>query len=163
MKTLDLSGQKVVALRDVETALREGVSEMLVCEKTILTPSARDLIAARGLSVRRSEASNATKPGACGCAGAGCAHCPGAPKNRPAAASRNGEATQSAAGTRVPLVQALSVGVSPCDLCDRGRERDGGPDYPRVAAPRRGAPCEEDLNAIIQRVTDEVIAALNKR
>jgi L-fuculose-phosphate aldolase len=78
MKTIDLTGHKVVAVRDVETAARQGFSELLVCEKTILTPSAQDAVVARGLALRRAENSNAKGTGACGCAGAGCRSCPGA-------------------------------------------------------------------------------------
>ena len=76
MKTVDLTGVKVVALRDVEAAIQQGATELTICDKTILTPSAQDLIGARGLALKRAAKASASS-GNCGCAGAGCRNCPG--------------------------------------------------------------------------------------
>ena len=55
MKSIDLTGLQVVALRDVETAAKQGATELLVCSRGILTPSARDLIQRSGLVLRKAE------------------------------------------------------------------------------------------------------------
>jgi L-fuculose-phosphate aldolase len=58
MKSFDLTEYRVVTGEDVERAAREGAGEVTVREGAILTPSARDLISAKGISVR------AVSPGA---------------------------------------------------------------------------------------------------
>jgi len=55
MKSIDLTGQQVVALRDVETAAKAGATELLMCSRGILTPSARDFIQRSGLTLRKAE------------------------------------------------------------------------------------------------------------
>ena len=45
MKSVDLSGQKVVSARDVEAAVAAGATELVLCPRAIVTPTARDLIA----------------------------------------------------------------------------------------------------------------------
>jgi len=52
MKTVDLTGLKVIALRDVEAAVQQGAGEIVICEKTVLTPSAHDLVQARSEDAR---------------------------------------------------------------------------------------------------------------
>jgi L-fuculose-phosphate aldolase len=56
MTSFDLKHQRVVTMEDVEDALRAGARELLIREGTILTPSARDAIAAGNLSIRTSGA-----------------------------------------------------------------------------------------------------------
>ncbi len=62
----------------VENAEFQSARERIrTCDKTILIPSAQDLIGARGLTLRRA-AKASTSSGSCGWAGAGCQNCPGA-------------------------------------------------------------------------------------
>ncbi len=44
-KCFDISGQKLVAMRDVQNARSAGASRVLIGDKTIVTPSARDFLA----------------------------------------------------------------------------------------------------------------------
>jgi len=69
MKSIDLTGQQVVALRDVETAAKAGATELLVCSRGILTPSARDFIQRNGLTLRKAEKPAAVCSGCSGCSG----------------------------------------------------------------------------------------------
>jgi len=79
MKSIDLTGKKVVALRDVEAAVKDGVTEVLVCSRGVITPSARDFIQQRGLALRTSEKPAAARNGCGGCSG-----CSGCKPNAPA-------------------------------------------------------------------------------
>ena len=69
MKSIDLTGQQVVALRDVETAAKQGATELLVCSRGIVTPSARDFIQRSGLTLRKAEKPAAVCNGCSGCSG----------------------------------------------------------------------------------------------
>jgi L-fuculose-phosphate aldolase len=51
MTCVDLSGKGVIALRDVEAAVAAGATRLLVGERSILTPSARDLLQRRGIGL----------------------------------------------------------------------------------------------------------------
>lgn len=51
MKQIDLSHQKVIAARDIEAAGKDGVTEVLVRDGGIVTPSARDIIGRFGMKV----------------------------------------------------------------------------------------------------------------
>ena len=77
MKSIDFTGRKVVAMRDVAAAAADGATEVVVCGRTILTPSARDFIRQRGLVMRNSEQPRA------GCNCGGCSKCAGAPAAKP--------------------------------------------------------------------------------
>lgn len=52
MQTVDLSEMKVVAVRDVERAGKAGVKEVVVNERGIVTPAARDLLNRYGITLR---------------------------------------------------------------------------------------------------------------
>ncbi len=52
MKTLDLSAHKVVSAKDVEAAIEQGATEVVLCPRAIVTPTARDLLFRHGCSVR---------------------------------------------------------------------------------------------------------------
>jgi L-fuculose-phosphate aldolase len=54
MTTMDLSAQKVVSVRDVESALKAGARELRVRDGGIITPSARDLLRKAGLTLHTS-------------------------------------------------------------------------------------------------------------
>jgi L-fuculose-phosphate aldolase len=58
MSSYDLTHQKVVTLEDVEAAARSGAKELLLRDGVILTPSARESMAARGLASRNGSGSN---------------------------------------------------------------------------------------------------------
>ena len=73
MKSIDLTGQKVVALRDVEAAAKGGATEVLVCSRGVVTPSARDFVQQRGLTLRKSDKPAAACSGCSECAG--CSGC----------------------------------------------------------------------------------------
>jgi L-fuculose-phosphate aldolase len=51
MKQVDLSSQKVVSARDIETAGKSGVTEVIMQEGGLLTPSARDVIARYNMKI----------------------------------------------------------------------------------------------------------------
>ena len=53
MKTVDLTGLRVIAMRDVEAAVQQGATELAIREKAIVTPSAQDIVQSRGLTLRR--------------------------------------------------------------------------------------------------------------
>jgi L-fuculose-phosphate aldolase len=55
MKTIDLTRLQVVALRDVEAAAKDGASELLLCSRAVVTPSARDFGRRSGIVFRKAE------------------------------------------------------------------------------------------------------------
>src|SRR6266853_397382 len=65
MKTVDLK-ERVITLSDVEAAIRDGATELLVGETAILTPSAREVVELRRIAVRigSAPAASAGTPGA---------------------------------------------------------------------------------------------------
>lgn len=52
MKSVDLSGLKLVSARDVETVSKDGVTELLISNRTVITPSARDRAQQSGIAFR---------------------------------------------------------------------------------------------------------------
>jgi len=52
MKSVDLSGRKVVSARDVEAAVAAGATEVVLCPRGVVTPTARDLLRRHGCAVR---------------------------------------------------------------------------------------------------------------
>ncbi len=52
MKSFDLRQFKVITLEDVENAVKAGAQELQVQSRAILTPSAKDLVTSKGLSVK---------------------------------------------------------------------------------------------------------------
>src|SRR5262245_13688054 len=66
MKQIDLSHQKVVAARDIETAGKDGATEIIVREGGVLTPSARDIIGRFGLKPVTANGTNPARPSANG-------------------------------------------------------------------------------------------------
>ena len=51
MKNIDISGRKLVALRDVENAVAAGASHVQIGENSVITPSARDFLAQHNIAV----------------------------------------------------------------------------------------------------------------
>ncbi|MGA2349321.1 MAG: class II aldolase/adducin family protein [Terracidiphilus sp.] len=51
MKSFDVSGQKLVAMRDVQNALAAGASRLLIGESCVVTPSARDFLAQNNIAL----------------------------------------------------------------------------------------------------------------
>jgi L-fuculose-phosphate aldolase len=67
MNSIDFTGHKVLALRDVQTARTAGATEFVVADKCIITPSARDFLQQHGITLRTgsgtgSHCSSAAKP-----------------------------------------------------------------------------------------------------
>jgi L-fuculose-phosphate aldolase len=60
MKSVDLSGQKVVSARDVEAAVAAGATELVLCPRAIVTPTARDLMRRHGCAMRGDSAPSGT-------------------------------------------------------------------------------------------------------
>jgi L-fuculose-phosphate aldolase len=58
MTSFDLTQHKVIAAEDIEAAARAGATELLIRDGAILTPSARDAVADRGLSMKTAANSN---------------------------------------------------------------------------------------------------------
>jgi L-fuculose-phosphate aldolase len=52
MKSVDLSACKVVSARDVQAAVAAGATEVVLCPRAVVTPTARDLLRRHGCSVR---------------------------------------------------------------------------------------------------------------
>ena len=59
-RCFDCSNRKVIALRDVQEAAASGATQILVCSKCVITPSARDLMQQRGIATVASGADTAT-------------------------------------------------------------------------------------------------------
>ncbi len=68
MSSLDLTGRRVVSLRDVEDAVRAGASELKVGAGGVVTPAARDALRKAGL---RLHTANGQSPATTAAAGAG--------------------------------------------------------------------------------------------
>jgi len=66
MKPADLTAYSVVSLRDIDAAVREGAREILVRERAVMTPSAREAIERHGLVTKTAAAREAprARPGA---------------------------------------------------------------------------------------------------
>jgi len=62
MKSVDLTGLKLIAQRDLDAAAQNGTKEIVIREGAVLTPSARDAISRYGLTLRtcNGTASNGT-------------------------------------------------------------------------------------------------------
>ena len=56
VKTIDLSGQSVVSLRDAQGAISAGATQVRICPKGVITPSARDLLTQHGIELATSAA-----------------------------------------------------------------------------------------------------------
>jgi L-fuculose-phosphate aldolase len=69
MTSFDLTRYRVVTMEDIEAASKAGAKELLLHERAILTPSARESIAARGLSVKNGASSEGAAPAAARSAG----------------------------------------------------------------------------------------------
>lgn len=52
MKSVDLTGMKLISVRDIEAAGKDGVTELLVCSRAVITPSARDRAQQSGITLR---------------------------------------------------------------------------------------------------------------
>jgi L-fuculose-phosphate aldolase len=61
MDSMDLTAYGVIALKDVEAAVREGAREIVTRSRVILTPSARDAVERAGLTVRAANAAGPTR------------------------------------------------------------------------------------------------------
>jgi L-fuculose-phosphate aldolase len=72
VKQIDLSSQNVLAMRDAESALAAGATQVKVCPRGVITPSARDFLREHGIEVTTgsapvaatSSASSASAPAA---------------------------------------------------------------------------------------------------
>ncbi len=60
MKPADLTASSVVSLRDIDAAVREGAREILVRERVVMTPSAREAIERHGLVTKTAASRRAT-------------------------------------------------------------------------------------------------------
>ena len=50
-KSVDISGRKVVAMRDVQEAAAAGASRILISENSIVTPAARDFLQQKKITI----------------------------------------------------------------------------------------------------------------
>ena len=53
-KSIDISGQKLVAMRDVQAALASGAKRVIIGETSVVTPSARDFLAQNNIAIESS-------------------------------------------------------------------------------------------------------------
>lgn len=117
MKSIDFTGQKVVALRDVTSLGADGATELLVCSRTIVTPSARDFLLERGVTVRTTGTANAASGAPCRHAGNDCRDCPGAasrvpaPSRQPAATAPDDSMERLFASPEAEAIKAEIVDV----------------------------------------------------
>ena len=51
VKSIDISGQKLLAMRDAQSALAAGASRVLISENCVVTPSARDFLAQHNIAL----------------------------------------------------------------------------------------------------------------
>ena len=64
MKNIDLTGKRLLAMRDAESAHSSGASQILICENCVVTPSARDFLAQNNIALVTGAASKAAAPAA---------------------------------------------------------------------------------------------------
>jgi ethanolamine utilization cobalamin adenosyltransferase len=62
MKSVDLTSQKVLVIRDARSALAAGASQVLVCKNCVVTPSARDFLAQHNIALVTSGEAKAAPP-----------------------------------------------------------------------------------------------------
>ncbi len=71
VKSVDISNQKLIAMRDAQGAHASGAGSVLICENAVVTPSARDFFAQNNIAlVTRSAAKAAAAPKPSAAAGA---------------------------------------------------------------------------------------------
>jgi L-fuculose-phosphate aldolase len=58
-KSIDITGQRLLAMRDAQSAHSAGASRILICENCVVTPSARDFLAQHHIALETCVASNA--------------------------------------------------------------------------------------------------------
>ena len=51
LKSIDISGRKLVAMRDAQDALAAGANQVLIGENSVVTPSARDFLAQHNIAL----------------------------------------------------------------------------------------------------------------
>src|SRR5271157_963904 len=51
MKSIDLTSQRLLAIRDARSALAAGATQVLVCKNCVVTPSARDFLAQHNIAL----------------------------------------------------------------------------------------------------------------
>jgi L-fuculose-phosphate aldolase len=85
--SIDISGQKLVSVRDVQAAIAAGAGSLLIGENCVVTPSARDLIAQRNITLLKNgkPASQAGQKAAATASASPPSSSGGASKGRPAA------------------------------------------------------------------------------
>ncbi len=107
MKTMDLSALRVIALRDLKTAIAEGATEVLTSSGCIVTPSARDFLQQHRIAIHN---------------GNGASHSP-APAVRPAASNAaGGSKPQESAKTCTRLFDSAEARVIKEEICAVGRK-----------------------------------------
>jgi L-fuculose-phosphate aldolase len=90
LKSVDISGQKVVTMRDAQSALAAGAGRVLIGENCVVTPSARDFLAQHNIALVANGNGNAVAERVSAAAPAahertgnfGASHKPGAPNSR---------------------------------------------------------------------------------
>lgn len=61
-KNMDLSGQNVLSMRDAQSAVAAGATQLRVCEKCVITPSARDFLRQHGIELVTGAVTTAPAP-----------------------------------------------------------------------------------------------------
>src|ERR1035437_7484828 len=63
MKSIDITSQKLVAMRDAQNAVAAGANKVLIAENCVVTPSARDFLAQHNIAlVANGKGSAASQP-----------------------------------------------------------------------------------------------------
>jgi L-fuculose-phosphate aldolase len=119
MKTADLT-QRVIAVRDVEVAAKEGVTVLRTGPGTLVTPAARDLVRKMGLSLESGNG-NGGRPG--GVAG-GNGHVAGGETNG-GAASAGGSGAYGSGGGAGGASTACTQGADGSCSCSRHNVKPG--------------------------------------
>jgi len=106
MKTMDISGQKLVAIRDMQSALAAGASRVLVCENCVITPSARDFLVQHQIALVTNGKETPTA----------------SPVAAPASANTNGSAATKRSAANVRLFSTPEAEAIKKEICAVGRK-----------------------------------------
>jgi L-fuculose-phosphate aldolase len=63
-KSIDLGGRKLIAMRDVQDAVKAGATSIVVAANSVVTPSARDFLQQQGIELVTEKAAGGSQPAA---------------------------------------------------------------------------------------------------
>src|ERR1039457_7039507 len=111
MKSIDITSQKLVAMRDAQNAVAAGADKVLIAENCVVTPSARDFLAQHNIALVAN--------------GKGCAATPAAQKTGAAPAASaygNGSAAKPRSAANPKLFSTPEAEAIKKEICAVGRK-----------------------------------------